>query len=331
MTPPTAGAVRLVDAALEATVVLSFSRVGYAVRSRLAGWPQDGGFTGAGRRFVVTGGNSGLGYATTAGLLRAGAVVVFSVRDTDKGEATLARLRTDLGVEAADRAGFDLLDLADLSSVSRFAANRRAEELPLSGVVHNAGAMFATRAATVDGLEHTYQTHVVAPFRLTTELLPTLTAAGHARVITVTSGGMYAQRLDAARIDAPTGYRPSTAYAHAKRAQVVLTAGWQQRFAGSGIDFHVAHPGWALTPGVEASLPRFRRVTGPLLRTPDQGADTVVYLALSDRPDQRPGRLWHDREVRSLHKLPWTRSGRDEAAALWSRVCHDAEVEPAGR
>ena len=328
MTSPGAGAVRMVDAALEAAVAPSFSRIGYTVRSSLGGWSPAHRLDGTGRRFVVTGGNSGLGYATAAGLLRAGAEVIISVRSPAKGEATVASLRSELGDDAAGRAGFDVLDLADLASVVRFAAARRDDGQALHGIVHNAGAMFPTRATTVDGLERTYQTHVVAPFRLTAELLPSLAADDQAQVVTVTSGGMYAERLDTERIDSPTGYRPARAYARAKRAQVVLTAEWARRFARSGVVFHVAHPGWALTPGVEASLPRFRRLTGPLLRTPDQGADTLVYLALGAGGDEQSGQLWHDRRVRSRHKLPWTPTGQDEAAALWSRVCRDAGLDP---
>ena len=328
MTSPAAGAVRVVDAALEVAVVPSFSRVGYTVRSKLGGWSATHQLDGTGRRFVVTGGNSGLGYATAVGLLRAGAKVVISVRSSAKGESTLEHLRSELGDDAAGRASFDVLDLADLASVVRFATARRDDGQALHGIVHNAGAMFPTRATTIDGLERTYQTHVVAPFRLTAELLPCLAAGDRAQVVTVTSGGMYAERLDTARIDSPSGYRPSSAYARAKRAQVVLTAEWARRSAASGVDFHVAHPGWALTPGVEASLPRFRRLTGPLLRTPDQGADTIVYLALGAGSDEQSGQLWHDRRVRSRHKLPWTPTGRDTAAALWARVCRDAGVHP---
>jgi dehydrogenase/reductase SDR family member 12 len=94
---------------------------------------------------------------------------------------------------------------------------------------------------------------------------------------------MYAEKLDVDRLESPRGYRPAQAYARAKRAQVVLTHEWGQRLHGHGVHFHVAHPGWALTPGVEASLPRFRTVTGPILRDPHEGADTIVWLASRTR------------------------------------------------
>jgi dehydrogenase/reductase SDR family member 12 len=318
---------RAVDAALEATVVLSFSKVGHAVRSRLVGWTPVADLPGQGRRVIVTGANSGLGYATARALLRSGARVLATVRSDDKADDTRARLAADLGRSLDDDLETDLLDLGDLGSVRAFADRRRDEDAPIDAIVHNAGALFAEKAMTGDGLERTYQVHVVAPFLFTTLLLPTLAAGAPTRVITVTSGGMYAEKLVTARVDSPGGYRGSVAYARAKRAQVTLTHEWQRRFGTAGIDFHVVHPGWALTPGVESSLPGFRKLTGPILRDADEGADTIVYLTLADEVGE-PGRLWHDRRPRGEHKVPWTLPERGEAGELWARVCRDAGVEP---
>jgi dehydrogenase/reductase SDR family member 12 len=329
MSPLPTPVTRLVDAALEATVVLSFSRIGYEVRSHLVPWPDVATLPGEGRRVLVTGANSGLGYAAARSLLRAGADVLLSVRSEDKGEDALAQLREDLDDPLTDRIAYDLLDLGDLAQVRRFAAARHDEDAPLHGIVHNAGAMFDERGETDDGLERTYQIHVVAPFLLTAELLPLLAASPPSRVVTMTSGGMYAEKLVTAEVDSPDDYRPTLAYARAKRAQVALTQEWARRFGETDIGFHVAHPGWALTPGVESSLPGFRRLTGPILRRPDQGADTAVYLTLLGATDGvRDGRLWHDRRPRNEHKVPWTVPERGEAGELWARVCRDAGVEP---
>lgn len=318
---------RAVDAVLEATVVLSFSKVGHAVRSRLDHWTPLEELPGQGKRVLVTGANSGLGYAAARTLLAAGAEVLISVRSEEKAEDTRRRLEADLGRDLGELLVTDLLDLDDLTQVRAFAERRLAEDAPLDAVVHNAGALFAEKAMTVDGLERTYQAHVVAPFLLTTLLLPKLAATAPSRVVTVTSGGMYAEKLVTARVDSPGEYRGTVAYARAKRAQVVLTREWARRFGDTGVTFHVAHPGWALTPGVESSLPGFRRVTGPILRDPDEGADTIVYLAISEELDGS-GRLWHDRRPRSEHKVPWTIADRGEAGELWARVCRDAGVEP---
>jgi dehydrogenase/reductase SDR family member 12 len=318
---------RAVDAALEATVGLSFSRIGHDVRSRLDDWQDVEELPGDGKRVLVTGANSGLGYAAARLLLSAGAHVRLLVRSPEKGEDTLRRLAEDTGRDLDDEASFDIADLADLASVRAFATRQLARDERLDAVVHNAGALFAERDETVDGLERTYQIHVVAPFLLTSLLLPRLIDGAPSRVITVTSGGMYAEKLVTGRVDSPGEYRGTVAYARAKRAQVVLTREWSRRLGGRGVGFHVMHPGWALTPGVESSLPGFRRLTGPVLRTPEQGADTIVWLALTE-PAPADGRLWHDRRPRLAHKVPWTRSDRDEADRLWDRVSRDAGIDP---
>ena len=327
MTVVPAAFARAVDAALEATVVCSFSRIGYEVRSRLDRWTDVAELPGTGRRVLVTGANSGLGYATVAGLLRAGADVLFTVRSKAKGDATLQRLQEDLGAGPAARASYDVLDLASFASVRAFARRRHEDGMALHAIVHNAGALFDTREETVDGLERTYQIHVVSPFLLTALLLPRLTETAPARVVTVTSGGMYAEKLVARTVDSPHDYRGTVAYARAKRAQVVLTREWARRFGGRGVAFHAVHPGWALTPGVESSLPGFRKVMGPILRDAEQGAETTTFLTLADDLPT-DGRLWHDRRARAAHKVPWTLPDRGEAGELWARVCRDAAIDP---
>jgi dehydrogenase/reductase SDR family member 12 len=314
--------------------VLSFSKVGYEVRRRTDGWTPLEQLDGRGRRVVVTGANSGLGLAAGRALVRAGAEVVAVVRSEEKGERTLEAL------EAAGPAGtppsYELADLADLGQV-RTLAGRLAASGRVDTIIHNAGAMFDRRALTTDGLERTYQVHVVAPFLLTSLLLDTLAAAISPRVVTVTSGGMYAERLDADRVDSPDAYRPALAYARAKRAQVALNDEWARRVGPQGIDFQVVHPGWADTPGVVDSLPGFHRLTAPILRDAEQGADTMVWVALGghlrphepDGPAASGGRLWHDRRPRGAHHLPWTRTPPSEATRLWERVARDAGVDPA--
>lgn len=316
---------RSVDAALEATVVASFSRIGCEVRRRLDRWRPAEQLDGHGRTVVVTGANSGIGYAVARSLLRAGAAVRTVVRSDVKGRDTVAALRRDVGAEADVSA--EVADLTDLASVHDLAERLHRTNPCLDAVVHVAGAMFDTRGDTVDGLERTYQLHVVAPHLLTTLLLDRLAAASTPRVVTVTSGGMYAAKLDVDELvdPDPSSYRGAAVYAQAKRAQVVLTEQWSHRFGGRGVAFHVVHPGWVLTPGVERSLPGFRRVMGPILRDPDQGADGIVWLALSDEPHVE-GRLWLDRRPRLPHRVPWTIADATEADRLWTRVTRDAGV-----
>jgi hypothetical protein len=81
------------------------------------------------------------------------------------------------------------------------------------------------------------------------------------------------------------------------------------------------HPGWAATPGVETSLPRFNRVMGPLLRTAEEGADTIVWLGAAAEPAQSSGGFWHDRRRRPTHRVPWTRERPEERPRLWQECC----------
>ena len=119
-----------------------------------------------------------------------------------------------------------------------------------------------------------------------------------------------------------TSYNGTTQYARAKRAQVTLNEVWAERHGSEGIHFHSLHPGWADTPGVESALPMFGRVMGPLLRSPAQGADTMVWLAVADEAVTTNGGFWLDRQVRPTHKLPSTRrtDTAERRAELWTYV-----------
>jgi hypothetical protein len=77
------------------------------------------------------------------------------------------------------------------------------------------------------------------------------------------------------------------------------------------------HPGWAQTPGVTDSLPGFDKIAKPILRTPEQGADTIVWLVAAAEPSRSSGRFWHDRRVRPTHYLPWQHDDPAIRAKLW--------------
>ena len=179
---------------------------------------------------------------------------------------------------------------------------------------------------------------VLAPFELTRLLLPALRAprpatAAPARVITVSSGGMYTQRLDpAALLERPARYRGVRAYAQAKRAQVELSAEWARRVPPAEVAFHALHPGWVATPGIAAALPRFDWLLRPLLRTPEQGADTMVWLASAEPARLGSGGFWHDRRRRPTRRLPGTRDVTPDAAArLWDWLAAQAPDPPLRR
>jgi NAD(P)-dependent dehydrogenase (short-subunit alcohol dehydrogenase family) len=195
----------------------------------------------------------------------------------------------------------------------------RLAERPVDVLVHNAGVLPAERSETADGLELALATHVAGPFLLTRLLEPALAAARGARVIFVSSGGMYTRRL---QVRDPNWtrrrrYDGVVAYAETKRAQVVLAELLAERLRGAGVVVHSMHPGWADTPAVRSSLPGFHRATRAILRSPAEGADTVVWLAASERAGLSTGRFFFDREPRRTHWLPGTRErARDRERLL---------------
>lgn len=305
------------DALLEVSVIGSFSRIGISVRSRLLPeFTSDSRPPSAGRVAVVTGATSGLGRAAACDLARRGWIVHFLARDP--GRAAAAQRQISLA-SAAGRVSYGIADMEDLDSVRVFARAFLRSHNRLDALVHVAGAIHPRFGVNQAGIELTVAGQVVAPFALTELLLPALRTAAPARVIAVSSGGMYTQRLDRSTLEmAPSSYRGVTAYARAKRAQVALSQEWARRIDPAEIAFHAMHPGWAATPGIRASLPGFYRVLGPLLRSADQGADTIVWLATASASQLGSGRFWLDRRPRPEYLLPWTRE-QDPATAerLW--------------
>lgn len=305
---------RALDTLLDRMIVPGYSKLGYALRR--AWWPADlpdGALQG--QTVAITGANSGLGKATVLGAVRLGGAVRMLCRDTTRGAR--ARAEVVARVPAADIT-VDECDLADLKSV-RAAAARMRDALPgLHALVHNAGVLPPERTETSDGHELTVATHALGPHLLTGELRPLLAADGDARVVFVSSGGMYSQRL---RTDDPEfhegGYDGMTAYARTKRMQVVLAQLWAERLAAQGIAVHSMHPGWADTPGVTDSLPRFAKVAGPIFRTAEQGADTAVWLLAAEQAGATTGLFWHDRRSRPTSYVPFTRHKAEDADKLW--------------
>jgi NAD(P)-dependent dehydrogenase (short-subunit alcohol dehydrogenase family)/peroxiredoxin len=297
------------------TIVFSFSRPGFQLHS-LAFDPGDLDVDLDGRRCLVTGANSGLGFETALALADLGAEVRMLCRSVERGEAAATEIREHTGnarVRVAE------VDLANLDSVRRVASGLG--EDPVDVLIHNAGLLPSERIETPDGLELTFAVHVAGPHLLTKLLRSNLDRSTEGRVVWVSSGGMYTRRLD---LDDPRwdkrDYDGVVAYAETKRAQVVLSELWAEELEDQGVVVNAMHPGWADTPGVEQSLPGFYRLASPILRTPAEGADSIVWLAASEAGGARTGGFFLDREPRCTHYLPWTRETDRDRQALW-RLC----------
>jgi NAD(P)-dependent dehydrogenase (short-subunit alcohol dehydrogenase family) len=303
-----------VDKVLESTFIGSFSRVGYAARSRLESWIDPPSL--AGQRILITGATSGLGFEAAARLASLGAGVTFVARDDSRARTAVAALQARSKNDRIDYLLGDASDLAAMRRVAEIVAARGT----LDVLIHNAGAITATRTLSPQGFEVTVAAQLLGPFHLTRLLLPALTGAQPGRVLTVSSGGMYSQRFDLATLEmTDADYDGVVACAKVKRAQLVLNHEWVRHVAPGDVVFHAMHPGWTDTPGLAASLPKFYSFAKPWLRTPAQGADTLVWLAGARESSYTTGDFWLDRHPRLEHKVPWTRSrdpGRDQVT-LW--------------
>lgn len=323
---------QIADALLECSIAGSFSRAGYETRSRLEHWTSLSEYDMTSKTVVVTGPTSGLGKEVAYILRRANAHLVLVARNRDKVDALVIELSEVTGTGTITTV---IADMGDLSSVRSACDEIINTTSHIDVLIHNAGALSKSFSQTGDGLESTVASHVVGPFLMTMMLLPLLRTV-HGRVVTVSSGGMYAAPLPHLRQGgalemSSKKYDGTRQYALAKRAQVTLNEMWAK--AEPDVEFHAMHPGWADTPGVQEALPTFRKVTKALLRTPAQGADTIAWLAMEPQLPANSGSFWCDRSTRSLHRLPTTKRSDAQSArdALWLWCVDVAGLSTASR
>ena len=297
------------DRLLDRTIAPGFSRIGWAVRSR--------GFEplpdASGRVVVITGASTGLGRSAARMLAQAGATVTMVSRSRSRAEDAISE------VEAASTGGaiaFEEADMSQLVSVRDLAARLRKRHDRIDALILNAGVLLHEREITEDGIELAWATNVVGPFLLEQLLMDRLEESG-GRVVMVTSGGAYSEALAMPDMDlAGKNYDGPAVYARTKRAQIALAELQSGELAARGVTVHAVHPGWADTPGVQESLPTFRMLTRPFLRSSDEGADSIAWLALAAEPVASPGLLWHDRAPRPRNRIPGQRESAQERSKL---------------
>jgi dehydrogenase/reductase SDR family protein 12 len=307
------------DVILDKLVVPGYSAVGPFFRRHW--WPADP------KRFVrqvdvlVTGGSSGLGAAAAAGLTALGARVHLVGRKADTLQTSASKIRVrQPGAELTIHES----DVSDLDAVRKLAADLARELGSLHAVVHCAGVLPAKRSESRQGHEMAFATHVLGPFLLTDALRPLLQADRDGRVVFVSSGGMYTADLESDFEYTKGEFKGVRAYARTKRMQVVLAEQLAAAFtADSDPVVHSMHPGWAATPGITDSLPGFNKIVKPILRSPESGADTIVWLAGSAEAGSSTGKFWQDRRVRSTHYLPWQHDDPAIRRQLWDTCVRD--------
>ncbi|XP_064159419.1 DHRS-12_like_SDR_c-like domain-containing protein [Anguilla rostrata] len=263
----------------------------------------------AGRSFMITGASSGIGKAAAIAIAKRGGVIHMVCRNKDKAEEA----RGDIIRETANKEiHVHILDLSEPRKVWEFAEAFKKKYKSLNVLINNAGSMMNEREVNTDGLEKSFATNTLGVYILTKSLIPLLEKSSDPRVITVSSGGMLVQKLRTGNLQSERGpFDGTKVYAQNKRQQVVMTEQWAKTH--DSIHFSVMHPGWADTPAVAAARPDFYRSMQHKLRSPEQGADTVVWLAVSEAATAKPsGRFFQDRRMVSAHlPLAWTRSPQD--------------------
>ncbi len=251
-----------------------------------------------GRTCLVTGASAGIGKATASALARLGGRVVLAVRNAEKGEEARREIVRATGNQEVELA---LVDLASPSSIRRFASELAGRVSRLDLLVNNAGVWLSRRQTGPDRIERTWATNVLGYF-LTSELLrPLLKAAPRARIVNVAShlaGGLDLDDVEFQR----RPYEGRAAYAQSKQADRMLSWALARRLADSGVTVNALHPGFVSTEifakggGWKAMVATLAARLGG--RTPAQGADTVVYLAVSPEVEGMSGLYWADRRQR---------------------------------
>ncbi|KAF4347421.1 hypothetical protein G4B88_026109 [Cannabis sativa] len=254
-----------------------------------------------GKNCIVTGANSGIGFATAQGLASRGATVYLVCRNKERGEAALSHIKSSTGNKNVH---LEVCDLSSISDIKSFASRFALKNEPLHVLVNNAGVLENNRVTTSEGHEMNFAVNVLGTYAMTELLLPSLEkAVPDARVITVASGGMYTAPLTKDLQFSDGNFNGVEQYARNKRVQVALTEKWAEMYKNKEIGFYSMHPGWAETPGVTKSLPDFSKSFSGKLRTSEEGADTVIWLALQPKEKLVSGTFYFDRAEATKHLM----------------------------
>ena len=255
-----------------------------------------------GKVALVTGGTSGIGKATAMALAAMGADVVVVGRDRGRGERAAEEIRAQTG----GRVDLALADLSSQAGVRSLAGEFKRRYDRLDVLVNNAGLVQSTRTETPDGLESTFAINHLAPFLLTNLLLDTLKESAPSRVVTVSSEAERWGNIDFDDLQSKKRYRGFPVYGMTKLANIMFTYELAERLEGTGVTATCMHPGAVNTRfGTNNSGPMtiLFRAFKPFMRTPEQGADTVIWLASSPDVEGVTGRYYSDRKPLEPKKI----------------------------
>jgi NAD(P)-dependent dehydrogenase (short-subunit alcohol dehydrogenase family) len=260
-----------------------------------------------GKTVFITGATNGIGKAAALEIARQGASIVIVGRDKAKTEVVTNELRKTSGNKNVD---YLLADLSSQASIHKLADDFKARHSRLDVLINNAGGVFDTRKTTVDGLEYTFAFNHLAYFLLTHLLLDTLKASTPSRIINVSSSAEGLGKIDFSDLQSEKKYSGFPVYSKSKLANVMFTYELAKRLQGTGVTANVLHPGRVKTGfGDNSQTPMMRLLIAALKNlgalTPEQGADTVVYLATSPEVGAVTGKFFHKRKEGKTNALSY--------------------------
>jgi len=246
-----------------------------------------------GKTVVITGATSGIGEVAADRLALKGARIVFIARDRERAEETLKHLNA-IAPGVAHRAHY--ADLSRISELKRVAGEIAAAEPKIDVLINNAGALFTSRGETADGLENTFALNHMSYFVLSNALLAALKAAGNARVVSTSSDAHKGAKLDFGDLQIKQHYSGFRAYGRSKLMNILFTRELARRLAGSGVTANCLHPGFVSTrfgdnnPGLTSLVIKLGK---NFAISPEQGAQTIIYLASSDDVEGKSGGYYY--------------------------------------
>jgi NAD(P)-dependent dehydrogenase (short-subunit alcohol dehydrogenase family) len=268
----------------------------------------------AGKVVLVTGGTSGIGRATATALAGMGADVTIVGRNEERGRRALEEVRSESG---SDRVGLMLADLSVQDEVRRLAHEFRRSRDRLDVLVNNAGVVHSRRVETADGLEATLAINHLAPFLLTNLLLDVLEASAPSRVLTVSSEAERWGNIDFEDLQSKRGYKGFPVYGMTKLMNIMFTFELAERLRETGVAANCMHPGAVATnfgKNNRGPMALFFRVAKPFMRTPEQGAETLVWLASAPDLEGVSGKYFSDRKEIEAKRIAYDAAARER---LW--------------
>lgn len=298
--------------------MMEYTKGGFETASKLFN-PKDLEVDLSKRVIMVTGANSGIGKVTALEVAKRGATVHMVCRSKERGESAQKEI---IEQSKNQNVFLHIVDMSQPKQVFKFATDFLNSNKPLSILVNNAGCMVNERQYVEGDIESNFATNTLGTHILTKTLIPVLSKAEKPRVIIVSSGGMLVQKLDYSDLnnEKMKKFDGTFVYAQNKRQQVVMAEYYSKTY--KNIYFATMHPGWSDTPAVQTSMPSFREKMINKLRTPEEGADTMVWMCCyPDLEKFEGGAFFQDRVPVSKHlPLAWTTSDLKDETAFMAKL-----------